>query len=630
MTSRGIPTTSNHASNIRIKVLILCLVISGSTLLVLILVFALLYLWFVRLSSSKTTPCDSIPAGGAVEPAPLRPFSYRELRVMTDSFNPRNELGRGGSGTVYLGRLRDGKSVAVKKLDASSLQAEREYQNEIQILGNLRSPHLVSLLGYCSDPNRRALVYEFMPNRSLQEALFAEGSPKKIPWTDRYKAVLDIARALAFLHHDCDPPVIHGDIKPSNVLLGADFTAKLSDFGISRVRVEGDMGFEFFSQELWKSQELEKSSALNSEVDFGFALPSVKVDSGARVMDEGCSLKGKGVSTDREFAPSEEDCGTEHSRELTASVARNDLNGQWGRDWWWKQDESEELQSKDYVMEWIGSQIYGSGDHENRDVESGNLGGADAPPEEEAGEVKEVKKGKQRKIKEWWKEEYFAEMNEKSNRLRKFEDKLKRLGSARLWKRHDWVGESSCRFDNVIDGMSFRRSWRRKKNQSRCSEMWSGDLFSRELSSTTSMRGTICYVAPEYGGCGYLMEKGDIYSFGVLVLVVVSGRRPLHISSSPMELQKANLISWARQLAQTGNVLDLVDQNLKNEYNKDQASRCINLALLCLQRAPELRPDSADVVKILNGEADLPTLPVESPPGKSFHKTRKRAMVDAD
>ncbi|KAE9584201.1 putative non-specific serine/threonine protein kinase [Lupinus albus] len=99
------------------------------------------------------------------------------------------------------------------------------------------------------------------------------------------------------------------------------------------------------------------------------------------------------------------------------------------------------------------------------------------------------------------------------------------------------------------------------------------------------MRGTLCYVAPEYGGCGFLMEKADIYSFGVLILVIVSGRRPLHVLASPMKLEKANLISWSRHLAHVGNILELVDERLKYDYNKEQASMCINLALTCLQKS---------------------------------------------
>ncbi|CAI0420476.1 unnamed protein product [Linum tenue] len=157
----------------------------------------------------------------------------------------------------------------------------------------------------------------------------------------------------------------------------------------------------------------------------------------------------------------------------------------------------------------------------------------------------------------------------------------------------------------------------------------------RELSSTTtSMRGTLCYVAPEYSGG----EKSDIYSFGVLILVIVSGRRPLHVLASPMKLEKANLVSWCRQLAQSGgldNVLELVDERLKGEYDKEQASLCINLALLCLQKMPELRPDIGDIVRILRGEMEVPPLPFEfspspPPPSKLFHKSRRKQRANGD
>ncbi|KAJ6393028.1 hypothetical protein OIU77_022496 [Salix suchowensis] len=159
-----------------------------------------------------------------------------------------------------------------------------------------------------------------------------------------------------------------------------------------------------------------------------------------------------------------------------------------------------------------------------------------------------------------------------------------------------------------------------------------GISFSRELSSTTSMRGTLCYVAPEYGGCG-LTEKADIYSLGVLILVIVSGRRPLHVLASPMKLEKANLISWCRQLARTGNILELVDERVKDEYSKDQARLCINLALSCLQRLPESRPDIGEIVKILREEMDPPPLPLElssSPPSKLFSRPRRKQKPNAE
>ncbi|KAE9584202.1 putative protein kinase RLK-Pelle-RLCK-XI family [Lupinus albus] len=230
----------------------------------------------------------------------------------------------------FRGILKDGKLIAIKRLDSLSLQSEREFQNELQTLGGLRSPFLVTLLGYSVEKSKRVLVYEYMPNRSLQESLFGEGCVS-LSWERRFCIILDIARALEFLHLGCDPPVIHGDIKPSNVLLDAECRGKISDFGLSRIKVEGEFGMDLFSQDLGKSQDL----------------------SGG----DDC-WNSKFVPYDDEFS------SIDYSKELSPNASLVDdekENGkQWGKDWWWRQDGSGELCSKDYVKEWIGSQICAS------------------------------------------------------------------------------------------------------------------------------------------------------------------------------------------------------------------------------------------------------------------------------
>lgn len=170
------------------------------------------------------------------------------------------KLGKGGFGVVYKGVLRNGKEVAVKKLDASSLQGEREFQNEMAIIGGLRSPFIVSLVGYCADGKRRLLVYEYMQNGSLQEALFEKDDLTllgKLDWEKRFNIILDVAQALAFLHLECDPPIVHGDVKPSNVLLDGNFSARIADFGLARLKSD-DMYLyhDMFSGDLGRSQEL--------------------------------------------------------------------------------------------------------------------------------------------------------------------------------------------------------------------------------------------------------------------------------------------------------------------------------------------------------------------------------------
>ncbi|URE42221.1 STYKc [Musa troglodytarum] len=423
-----------------------------------------------------------------------------------------------------------------------------------------------------------------MPNGSLQEALFGSSSP--LSWDRRFSIILDIAQALAFLHLECDPPVVHGDIKPSNVLLGFDFQAKISDFGLSRVKTEADLGPEFFSQDLGPSQELFKSQ---DEI-FSF---EHRTESGA-TLDDG----------------------------------RTESNGQWGKHWWWKQEGNGELSSKDYVREWIGTQICPSGNPDWDDEKrispekcfdfrnSSRVENLDVGDDTLFGDARdkntEKKQGRKKGI--LAKRKWFRTISSREH-----------TGSA--------VDDDARRGRELNVDISFKEGWKKKRSRSVGSDMFSGDVFSRELSSTTSMRGTVCYVAPECHGCERLMEKADIYSFGVLILVIVSGRRPLHVLSSPVKLEKANLVSWCRQLAQMGNLLELVDERLKSSYNKEQAGLCINLALLCLQRIPELRPDSGDVVKILEGEMELPVVPCEfspSPNARHLSRSRRKASMEVE
>ncbi|KAF2321528.1 hypothetical protein GH714_000313 [Hevea brasiliensis] len=241
------------------RILFLTLTISAFVLVIFTIIYFIYYLWYSLVNRSRTIPFDS------GTPLKLQSFSYKELRVATNDFDDDNIIGKGGSGTVFRGIARDGKLYAIKRLDTPSLQSEREFQNELQILGGLRSPFLITLLGYCFEKNKRLLIYEYMPNKSLQELLFGDGH-LGLSWNRRFGIILDVAKALEFLHLGCDPPVIHGDIKPGNVLLDFDFRAKISDFGLSRIKVEGEFGVDLFSQDLGKSQELWKSQELSGNL----------------------------------------------------------------------------------------------------------------------------------------------------------------------------------------------------------------------------------------------------------------------------------------------------------------------------------------------------------------------------
>lgn len=161
-------------------------------------------------------------------------FSYKELMDATSSFAPENLIGKGGSSRVYKGCLSDGKQLAVKILKPSE-DASKEFVSEIEIITTLRHKNVVSLIGFCFDSNNLILVYDLLSRGSLEENLHGDKEDKRIiSWEDRYKVAVGVAEALDYLHGSgATQPVIHKDVKSSNILLSDDFEPQLSDFGLA-------------------------------------------------------------------------------------------------------------------------------------------------------------------------------------------------------------------------------------------------------------------------------------------------------------------------------------------------------------------------------------------------------------
>ncbi|GLJ27717.1 hypothetical protein SUGI_0543960 [Cryptomeria japonica] len=162
----------------------------------------------------------------------LRMFSYMELKIATRNF--RFKLGSGGSGSVFKGCLIDGTLVAVKKLEGSR-QHEKEFRAEISCLGNIQHANLIRLRGFCAEGSRRLLVYEYMPNGSLNCLLFSSNSKTKqnvLDWKTRFQIALGTARGLVYLHEKCRDRIIHGDVKPENILLDGNFSPRSIDLNV--------------------------------------------------------------------------------------------------------------------------------------------------------------------------------------------------------------------------------------------------------------------------------------------------------------------------------------------------------------------------------------------------------------
>ncbi|XP_019158851.1 PREDICTED: receptor-like serine/threonine-protein kinase SD1-6 [Ipomoea nil] len=162
-------------------------------------------------------------------------ITFQSILEATNNFSDANKLGEGGFGPVYKGMLLDGQEIAIKRLSSQSKQGIKEFKNEVALIGKLQHRNLVKLVGYCTQMKEKILLYEYMPNKSLDTFIFDQTRRLLLDWSKRFDIILGIVRGLVYLHHDSRLRIIHRDMKTNNILLDEEMTPKISDFGLARL-----------------------------------------------------------------------------------------------------------------------------------------------------------------------------------------------------------------------------------------------------------------------------------------------------------------------------------------------------------------------------------------------------------
>ncbi|KAL3497745.1 hypothetical protein ACH5RR_040477, partial [Cinchona calisaya] len=210
------------------------LAMAGRTVFGIIFLFAfLIYKWHRRHLSNYDNIEEFLQKNKSL--MPIR-YSYREIKTMTNNF--KDKLGEGGYGVVYKGKLRSGNLVAVKMLNKSRAKNNgQEFINEVGTIGRIHHVNVVRLVGFCVTNSKRALVYDYMPNGSLDKLIFSSEHPNGEPlsWKKAFDIATGVARGIEYLHQGCNMRILHFDIKPHNILLDENFIPKVSDFGLAKL-----------------------------------------------------------------------------------------------------------------------------------------------------------------------------------------------------------------------------------------------------------------------------------------------------------------------------------------------------------------------------------------------------------
>ncbi|MBA0858841.1 hypothetical protein Goshw_000978 [Gossypium schwendimanii] len=228
LSASGLGLTNESKKKNRVAIILVSIISSA-------IVLGLISFIIWKKSKKRDVVLHSTRLEGEEDEREVPLFDFSTIEIATKYFSFGNVIGEGGFGPVYKGNLPTGQEIAVKRLSKDSGQGVEQFRNEVVLIAKLQHRNLVGLLGCCIQGDERMLIYEFMPNKSLDYFIFDHKSRALLSWKNRVDIVLGIARGLLYLHQDSKLQIIHRDLKASNILLDSNLIPKISDFGLARI-----------------------------------------------------------------------------------------------------------------------------------------------------------------------------------------------------------------------------------------------------------------------------------------------------------------------------------------------------------------------------------------------------------